>query len=65
MNNGWMITFVTGRTELTPLGVDQLKTSPDGQFLYAQVKRTYGPDETKATYVVANILKYEPAAGQV
>lgn len=60
MSDGWLVVFVDGHMEKTPDGCDKLTTSPDGQFLYAQAKRTYGSDETLATYVVANIRKFEP-----
>lgn len=56
--NGWTITYVDGTEERTPEETDFLSVSIDGQLLVALAKRTYGPNETLATYVMANVRKW-------
>jgi hypothetical protein len=60
MTGRWRITYTDGTTEETSELGDKLGVDVDGTRLRLMASRTYGPDETIATYWLANVRKWEP-----
>lgn len=58
--SSFRITYVDGSEEVTPEGTDYLRTDPNGRYVWAMARRTYGPDQVLASYVFHNIRKTEP-----